>query len=242
MLSICRLAPNNRNVPPVPLMWLILAVAVAMIIIIALASGARRKTSLSIEQVFQQAGLVRQSKPFASGADFRWHPFASLSKLKGGPKRVTWLATGTIEARDVFALEHRYVVSTGQVTAVITHTVVACRCPSFWPSIDLQPETVFHRLADRLGLSDVEVESERFNRRWRVKTSNPDLALAIFTPESQSMLENAPRAESWTIGDGWIRVVRRAAIKPDDLPGFLRRPVDLLACVPPEMHADASQH
>lgn len=221
-----------------PLLWLILLASVTLIVILALASGARRKASQNLDQVFHDIGLVRQDKPFASGTDFRWQPFSKLPTLKGGAKRVTWAATGTIDGRDVLAIEHRYIVSTGQVTAVITHTVIACRCPAFWPSIELRPETVFHRLADRLGASDVELESERFNRRWRVQTSNPDLALAILTPEVQSMLETAPRQETWSIGDGWIRVVRRAGIKPDDLPAYLRRPLDLLAAVPPEMRVD----
>ncbi len=220
-------------------MWLILLAVIALIVIIALASGARRKTNQNLEMVLQHTGLVRQSKPFSSGSDFRWQPFSRLPMLKGGPKRVAWAATGSVDGHDVFAIEHMYVVSTGQVTAVITHTAVACRCPSFWPSIELKPETVFHRLADRLGGSDVELESERFNRRWRVKTGDPDLALAILTPDAQSMLAEAPKVETWSIGDGWICVVRRATIKPDDLAGFLRRPVDLLALVPPEMRIDA---
>lgn len=220
-------------------MWLILLAAVVLIVIVALASGARRKTDLNLEEVFQNAGLVRQHKPFSSGPDFRWQPFSQLPALKGGPKRVNWAAAGTIEGRDVFAIEHKYVVSTGQVTAVIVHTAVACRCPAFWPAIELKPETFFHRLADRLGASDVKLESERFNRRWRVQTSDPDLALAILTPEAQSMLETAPRPETWHIGDGWIRVVRRAPVKPEELPAYLRRPLDLLALAPPEMLVDA---
>ncbi len=220
-------------------MWLVLLVAVVLVIIFALASGARRKTQQSLELVFQQAGLVRQDNPFSSGSDFRWHPFSQLPVLKGGAKRVTWAAAGSIDGCDLVAIEHQYVVSTGQVTTFITHTAVACRCPAFWPSIDLKPETVFHRLADRLGHGDVELESDRFNRRWRVKTSDPDLALGILTPEAQAMLENVPRAETWSIGQGWVRVVRRSGIKPEDLYAYLRRPVDLLELVPPEMRVDA---
>lgn len=220
-------------------MWLILLAAVVLIVIVALASGARRKSDQNLAGVLQHTGLVRHNKPFSAGPDFRWQPFSQLPALKGGPKRVSWVATGAVEKRDVFAIEHKYVVSTGQVTAVITHTAVACRCPAFWPSIELKPETIFHRLADRLGASDLELESERFNRRWRVATDDPDLALAILTPEAQSMLETAPRPETWHIGNGWIRVVRRSAIKPEELPAYVRRPVDLLALVPPEMLVDA---
>jgi len=220
-------------IAPIILLSAVGAVVVGLIVVVAV--GSRKQREQQIAEIFAQSGLVRERKPFDSGADARWVPFASLPQLKGGAGRVTWCASGAIDGHEVVAIEHRYVVSTGQVTAVVVHTCVACRCPDFWPAIELKAEHLLHRLADRLGASDLEVESERFNRRWRVSASDTDLALAILTPEVQAMLEDAPRNETWSIGLGWIRVVRKGVLKPEDLAVLLRRPGELLALVPAEM-------
>lgn len=222
-----------------PFLPIVLLVLVAAGVLAALAAGASKKRrEESITAVCRRAGLTRQSRPFTSGNDPRWLPFRSLTPLKGRHKRVTWCASGTIDSREVIAIEHRYVVSTGQVTAVITHTCVACPCPAFWPQTDLRAANALHRLIERLGSGDLELESDRFNKRWRVSTTDADLALAILAPGVQTLLEDAPRAETWSIGAGWVRVCRKAVVKPEELPALLRRPADLMALVPPEMLAE----
>lgn len=218
-----------------PLLLIIVAAAFVIGGIIIAAAGSKKQREGAVAAGCRQVGLLHQSKPFASKLDPRWLPFSGIGALKGGHKKVNWGAFGVIAGHEVLAIEHKYVVSTGQVTAVITHTCIACRCPGFWPEIELRPENVLHRLADKLGSGDLEFESERFNKRWRVSASDTDLALAVLTPGVQAMLEDAPRTEVWSIGHGWVLVCRRASIKPEQLPAFLRRPIELIARVPEEM-------
>ncbi|GAB4384925.1 MAG: hypothetical protein Kow0022_09050 [Phycisphaerales bacterium] len=214
---------------------LFVVVAVLVMGAVVLFAGERKRREAALAQICSQLGLAYQSKPFVSKLDPRWLPFSKIGALKGGHRRVTWGAFGSIHGRDILAIEHRYVVSTGQVTSTVTHTCVACRCPSFWPEIELRAERVLDRLADTFGAGDLQLESERFNRRWRVVTADADTALAILTPDVQAMLEEAPRSEFWSIGRGWVVVCRRAVFKPDRLAAFLQRPLDLIARVPQEM-------
>lgn len=207
--------------------------------IVAVASISKKSRDAAARQVLDRSGMTRQNKPFATDADPRWRPFASIRSLKGGHKRVTWAVHGSIDRRDVIGIEHRYVVSTGQATVVIVHTCSGTRCPGFWPLIELKPKGLVHRLGDkvgkRFGVERLMLESEAFNRRWRVDTLDVDQATAILTPQVQELLAQAPRSEQWRLGQGWVVVCRRQTIKPEQLSAFMRRPVDLLALVPPEM-------
>lgn len=214
-------------------LFVVVALLVMGVVIVSARQRKRREAALA--QICRQVGLAYQSKPSLSELDPRWLPFSTIGALKGGPRRVTWGAFGSIDGHDVLAIEHRYVVSTGQAASTVTHICVATRCPSFWPPIELRAMRVFHRLADALGAGDLKLESDRFNRRWWVVTADPDATLAILAPDVQAMLEEAPRSEFWSIGRGWVVVCRKAIIKPDHLAAFLQRPLDLIARVPQEM-------
>lgn len=207
--------------------------------IVAVAAIAKKSRDAAAREVLDRSGMTRQAKPFATDSDPRWRPFANIRALKGGHKRVTWAACGSVDGRDVIGIEHRYVVSTGQTTVVIVNTCVATRCPGFWPLIELKPKGLLHRIGDqlgkRVGIERFALESESFNQRWRVETLDLDQATAILTPQVQEMLAQAPRSEKWRIGQGWVVTCRRQTIKPDQLSAFMRRPVDLLALIPTEM-------
>ena len=61
-------------------------------------------------------------------------------------------------------------------------------------------------LLDAVGLADVQVESETFNREWRIRSEDRVAAVAVLTPEVQVALQG--RADDWAleIRDGLVSI------------------------------------
>jgi len=69
---------------------------------------------------------------------------------------------------------------------------------AFLPTLQVTPENVLTRIGHSLGLDDIDLESEDFNRRFRVHASDRKFASDVLTPRTmQSML--ARPAVSWRI-------------------------------------------
>jgi len=58
--------------------------------------------------------------------------------------------------------------------------------------LELSPESALTRIASHLGLGDVELESEDFNRRYRVATRDPKFAYDVLNPRTMAALLARP--------------------------------------------------
>ncbi len=84
------------------------------------------------------------------------------------------------------------------------------------PALAVEPETFLTTIADRGTLRDVEFESERFNRIFRVRCANPEFAHALidaqmmewlmdlkdlwgFEVSGKLALAYAPREQPWEV-------------------------------------------
>jgi len=217
---------------------IVVAVLLAIGMIVAGAAAAQRKLRAAVDALFAEHGFVLVRKPEQSARDAVWPIFAAFKHLKHGAKGIQWIARGQVEGREVVAIQHSYTIHTGQSAQQIVHVCVACPCPAHWPMVELRGEHVFHRIASALGSSDIELESEAFNKRWRISSESEEQAILVLTPEVQEMLTGAPAGEAWSIGRGWVRLSGRNLVKPRYLYAGLRRPGRLLEGVPPELFAD----
>lgn len=203
--------------------------------IVAGAVAAQRRRRAAIDALFVEHGFTHVRKPGPSEREAVWPIFAPFKHLKYGARGIEWIARGEIDGREVVAILHQYVIHTGQSAQQIMHVCIACRCPESWPMVELRGEHVFHRIAEALGSTDIRLESEAFNRRWRISTESEDQAILVLTPEAQAMLSDAAKGEAWSIGRGWVRMSGRALVKPEQLAAGLGRPGRLLDAVPPEL-------
>ncbi len=225
---------------PVEVLVVILAVgSVALLVLVVLASIRSQKARIEALRAAARAlGLPMTYKPPAAVREGVFAPVAHLKKsLTTGAKGITWCATGHAGGRQVLLLEHQHAVSTGHTTHIVTWTVASCACPRAWPTLTLGPENVLHRLGGLLGMDDIHLESDQFNRRWRVHSGNPDYAILVLTPEVQAWLLAAPRSESWYIGYGQVTCLRRARLRPEEMAELVFRPARLLDMLPPELAA-----
>jgi Protein of unknown function (DUF3137) len=83
-----------------------------------------------------------------------------------------------------------------------THTnrfsVCSVAMPMALPEMIVTREGLFGRLATALGRQDIELESEAFNRRYRVRSGDPKFATDVLNPRTMQALLDAD-AVAWRI-------------------------------------------
>jgi hypothetical protein len=100
-----------------------------------------------------------------------------------GRKRLaTDVMGGIVRERGIVVFGYRYVTGSGKNREVHDVRVCAVRIPGRIPQVRFSPENPATRLMVAFGGTDVEVESEEFNRRWRVWSRDVRAAHAILTP------------------------------------------------------------
>jgi hypothetical protein len=115
----------------------------------------------------------------------------------GDDRRADNVLQGSYEGTPMVAFDYQYEThstdSKGNRTTT-THRYAVCslRLPAPLPGLELSPESALTRLAGHLGFDDVELESEDFNRMYRVKARNPKFAYDVLNPRTMSALLGRP--------------------------------------------------
>lgn len=117
---------------------------------------------------------------------------------KGDERTATHVIRGRRSDRDFVAFEYRYVeISTDSKgrrrRRTFTYAIVAVAMPGWLPTITVVPETMADRALRAAGIgSDVELESEDFNRAY-VVTGDARTASDLLTPRAMERLMALPR-------------------------------------------------
>ncbi len=120
----------------------------------------------------------------------------------GDSPRARNVLTGTESGRPFTAFDYTYETSStdskGNRSTTTHHwTVCVVPMPGWLGDVQVLPESAFDRVVDAVGLrTDIELESEEFNRRFRVAADNPKLASDILTPRTMQYLISVD-AEAW---------------------------------------------
>lgn len=77
--------------------------------------------------------------------------------------------TGVHEGRPIAIFEHEWVTGSGKERRTHTVRVTVTELPRSLPRLDVSKEGIFGRAARRMGAKDIELESDDFNREYRVK-------------------------------------------------------------------------
>lgn len=117
---------------------------------------------------------------------------------QGERRRARQVVTGTDRARAMVAFDYSYVTSSSDSRgqrAETTHrfAVVALALPTWLPRLQLTPENLLTRATAAIGIDpDIELESEDFNRRYRVSARQPKFASDVLTPRTMQALLAKP--------------------------------------------------
>lgn len=186
--------------------------------IVKASKQAARKNAAAVGKFCAEQGLLYQPMSKHDNRDAAFASFKHLDQLRTGSKGLVWIATDPSGKKPLTLLQHRYVVSTGQTTVQIVHTIAALPCPPAWPPIKLASEHLGHRIAGVFGKGDLKLESEEFNKRWFVKTDDEDFATLLLGPEMQTWLLDTPKWATFQIEHGQLVCAAKKALKPEELP------------------------
>jgi hypothetical protein len=181
-------------------LWVAGLLSVVLLAVWLYVLALRRRAA--VNAMFARAGFTLVRKPDRATRASVWSVFEPFTHLKRGMKKIEWVARGTVGGREVLVMRHVFFKHMGDTSYPVVHMCVACRCPEWWPMVDLRGEDLLHRVRVARSRSGLCLESEAFNRRWRVSTTDQEHAVLLLTPELQSALARSPAGESWSIGGG----------------------------------------
>lgn len=116
---------------------------------------------------------------------------------QGDHRRAGNVLTGPFRGRSMVAFDYSYQTHSSdgkgnQTTTTHRYAVCALALAANLPRFELVPEHLLGRLGTMLGMQDIELESEDFNRRFRVRCEDPKLAYAILPPRTMELLLARP--------------------------------------------------
>jgi len=209
-----------------------LAIVIAvMILIIRAARRSGPKRADKPGEVAARLGLTYRKK-----GEKAFH--RAFGPLPGIPRSgsVQHVFTGVLDGRPVTAFQHFYMVTTGQATIPIYHTICIREAPP-WPPVKVAPRNPIGRLLYRLGMRrGLLLEEEAFNAAMKVKAADEDFALLLLHPEMQQFILAQPGI-TWQINPGHIALISGGQMKFDLLEQRLETLRAFWQLVPEELEA-----
>jgi hypothetical protein len=178
--------------------------------------------------------------------DDSWHESFTGSPFHSGHgRRSTKVLRGPYDGREAAVFDFVY-HTTETSTDANGHShsreeshhfnVVALSLGATTPGLSVSPEGAFGRLLGRMFNSDIELESEEFNRAFTVTADDRKFASDVLHPRMMELLLQH-RDTAWRIDRGWLLTVERGTYELPDvdqrldfadrlldaLPDFLRR-------------------
>jgi hypothetical protein len=145
-------------------------------------------------------------------------PFALFKRGEGrGCENVAWGARNAVDVRVFEFWDYTETMDTkGSSSRSYEHFSCALvQAPVNCPHTTIAPEGLLGRFAEALGFHDITFESEEFNHKMKVTSSDPKFANYLIDPRMMEWLL-ATRGWEYELSDGWIlshcRRVKPAAI------------------------------
>lgn len=89
---------------------------------------------------------------------------------------------------------------------VLRLTCAMTPIPRWWPQLVVRGETPLGRAADALGVRDLQLESEDFNRAFDVRSGDPAFATALLDQRMMAWLLDVGPAFAFEVAWGWLLV------------------------------------
>ena len=125
---------------------------------------------------------------------FQWQrpPFNA-----GYDHRATNVLLGAFAGRQLAAFDYSYKERTtdskgGSSETTYRFAVCALALPAALPYLEVGPESVFARLGNVIGVHDIEIESEDFNRKFTVHSEDRKFASDVLSPRLAQTLLSLP--------------------------------------------------
>jgi hypothetical protein len=181
--------------------------------VIAVAIGAavwsyrlKRKRREELAGMARQLGLAYSPEDTAGCLGL---PFALLQR--GDDRGAQNVLSGAWQGVPVLEFDYWYEVESRDANGHTTHTTYRFSCATTEVEAALSPltlgrENVFTRLADSLGLADVEFELDEFNRAFTVKCKDRKFANDFVDQRMMHWLLGTDAAFSFEVSGRWMLV------------------------------------
>ncbi|MBS1701150.1 MAG: hypothetical protein JST12_05785 [Armatimonadetes bacterium] len=130
-----------------------------------------------------------------------------------------------------FLFDYRYTVSSGKSSTTYHFSVVVAQVPLMLPTMSLAPENVGYSIGKFLGMREMQVESEEFNKRYFIKTTDEKMTLDLLNPIAIETLLRQPPYE-WQMAGPYVMLHLSGQIQPELYEGLTVCIREFLAQVP----------
>ena len=139
---------------------------------------------------------------------------------RGSGSRARNVLTGMWDGRSATAFDYSYKTSSGKETKTHHLGIVCIDAQLDMPTLSVLPEGVLTRAMGALLGDDVQLESEDFNRAFRVTSDNRRFATDVLHPRTMQFLLANGR-EGFRLVDGQAIRVSVGTIEPLAIPGAM---------------------
>jgi hypothetical protein len=197
---------------------------VAIVIILIVGFGVVRwqlhKRKIATFRAFAaQRGWIYAERDPSLTERFLGTPFG-----QGHGKRAEHVLAGQHRGRPLVAFEYTYKEWRGnrdkRRTVTYTHTVVALGTPAARPTLELGRAGLGRKLLGLVGIRDLQLESDEFNKTFQIRTEDDRFAYAVLHP----------RTMEWMLADQRCRELP-FRFERSDLVTWRQRSIDLEAVV-----------
>jgi hypothetical protein len=155
---------------------------------------------------------------------------------EGDHRRARNVLTGEWKGRTFVSFDYSYQTHSsngkgGQNTQTHHVAVSAVRLPTYLPRLQVTPENLLTRLGNAVGLTDIELESEDFNRAFRVHANDAKFACDVLAPRTMQMLLSRPRF-SWRIEGADIMCWQDGEQHPAEVTARVATVLDVVTAIP----------
>jgi hypothetical protein len=188
-------------------------VAVVAGIAYVLQVKARQARVRAVSALAQRIGFVFSVDDVDHVVDM---PFSLFSK--GDRRAVELVVSGTHEGVPMRLFDYWYYDESsdgrgGRSRTYHRFTCAVATIPAACPRLRLGHEDFLTRLGDHLGMPDVELEYDDFNRRFRVKCDDQKFAFSLLDGTMMQWLLGADSFDSVEIDGPWV-LLTRAKLDP----------------------------
>lgn len=174
-----------------PILLVVLGLAAAIAIAVLSYRAEQRRRALL------QGFALSNGWTYAASDDSVYERFLGTPFGQGDDRSATNVLRGRHAGAEMVAFDYSYKTSTtdskgNRSTTTYRYAICALQLPAFLPSLEITPESALTRLAGAIGFDDVDLESEDFNRRFRVKARDPKLASDVLSPRTMEALLARP--------------------------------------------------
>lgn len=155
---------------------------------------------------------------------------------EGDHRRARNVLSGSWKDRPFVSFDYSYETHSsdgrgGRSTTTHRYAVSAVQIPAWLPTLQVVPETMLTRLGNAVGITDIELESEDFNRAFRVHASDPKFASDVLTPRTMQLLLSREHF-SWRIEGTDILCWQQGEQHPAAVTAAVATMLDVVAGIP----------